>query len=330
MRNYNQNEVYSQQILNPLTYGVVSRPIAYTHDIFIDKELVQPLDWRLELDTIRNASPNDIVNLRINCPGGSDMVMGAFVKAIAECQGHVVGHIEHTCASAATIIFLACHEFIVSDDAEFMVHTSSLGYGGKQNNFNEYAIFVNKSNERLMRKYYEGFLSQEEIDLTLKGADLWMNSEEVIERLQNKIEKETEDEPEPLTREVAENLPKEELINAMFGEEENNEIAEGTVSALEEGEQEDKVVWGDNKVTLYFPDEDYPKHFVSFEVEKNKMYAECDLDELDVTVMEEWFYDIEDLRNYCEYRSIKHKPSNTYKQLAKKIIEEIKSKVPQQ
>lgn len=328
MRNYNQNEVYSQQILNPLTYGVVSRPIAYTHDIFIDKELVQPLDWRLELDTIRNASPNDIVNLRINCPGGSDMVMGAFVKAIAECQGHVVGHIEHTCASAATIIFLACHEFIVSDDAEFMVHTSSLGYGGKQNNFNEYAIFVNKSNERLMRKYYEGFLSQEEIDLTLKGADLWMNSEEVIERLQNKIEKETEDEPEPLTREVAENLPKEELINMLFGEEENNEIAEGTVSALEEGEQEDKVVWGDNKVTLYFPDEDYPKHFVSFEVKKNKMYAECDLDELDVTVMEEWFYDIEDLRNYCKYMSIKHKPSNTYKQLAKKIIEEIKSKVP--
>ena len=139
-----------------------------------------------------------------------------------------------------------------------------------------------------------------------------------------------EEESEPLTREVAENLSKEELINAMFGEEENNEIAEGTVSAPEEGEPEDKVVWGDNKVTLYFPDEDYPEYFVSFEVEKNKMYAECDIGELDVTVMEEWFYDIEDLRNYCEYMSIKHKPSNTYKQLAKKIIEEIKAKVPQQ
>lgn len=138
-----------------------------------------------------------------------------------------------------------------------------------------------------------------------------------------------EEEPEPLTREVAENLSKEELIEMMFGEEENNEIAEGTVSAPEEGEPEDKVVWGDNKVTLYFPDEDYPEYFVSFEVEKNKMYAECDIDELDVTVMEEWFSDIEDLRNYCEYMSIKHKPSNTYKQLAKKIIEEIKSKVPQ-
>lgn len=139
-----------------------------------------------------------------------------------------------------------------------------------------------------------------------------------------------EEEPQPLTREVAENLSKDELIKLMFGEEENNEIAEVTVAAPEEGEQEDKVVWGDNKVTLYFPDENYPEYFVSFEVEKNKMYAECDLNELDATVMEEWFYDIEDLRNYCEYMSIKHKPSNTYKQLAKKIIEEIKSKVPQQ
>lgn len=153
-----------------------------------------------------------------------------------------------------------------------------------------------------------------------------------------------EDEPEPLTREVAENLSKDELLDMMFGEEEEKETAseDSMVRDIyaeltegfeafnsERGEVEDKVVWGDNKVTLYFPDEDYPKYFVSFEVKKNKMYAECDLDELDVTVMEEWFYDIEDLRNYCEYMNIKHKPSNTYKQLAKKIIEEIKSKVLQ-
>lgn len=336
MKKYGQEEYgYYQQPMNPLTYGVVSRPIAYTHDIFIDKELVQPLDWRLELDTIRNASPNDIVNIRINCPGGSDRVMGAFVKSIAECQGRVVGHIEHTCASAATVIFLACHEFVVSDDAEFMVHTSSLGYGGKQNNFNEYAIFVNKSNERLMQKYYKGFLTQEEIDLTLKGADLWMDSEEVIQRLQNKIEIEDQEEPQELTREVAQNLSKGELINIMFGEQENNEVAEDENAVIaetvsDEGQQKDKVVWGDHRVTLYFPDEDYPKHFVSFEVDKNKMYAECDLDELDITTMKEWFYDVEELREYCKHMIIEYKPSNTYKQLAKKIIEEIKSKIVQQ
>lgn len=325
MRNYNQNEVYSQQILNPLTYGVVSRPIAYTHDIFIDKELVQPLDWRLELDTIRNASPNDIVNLRINCPGGSDMVMGAFVKAIAECQGHVVGHIEHTCASAATIIFLACHEFIVSDDAEFMVHTSSLGYGGKQNNFNEYAIFVNKSNERLMRKYYEGFLSQEEIDLTLKGADLWMNSEEVIERLQNKIEKETEDEPEPLTREVAENLSKEELINMMFGEEEGA-LLETTEDAIAEGDED----------IILKPIHTWTEYIVLWEhVETKEMLFEIYGIEYNVGT-NGWIsgfvpnvLEIGEARDACEDMNIEFSKSNTKQQLCNKIRDEVKSKIPQ-
>lgn len=325
MRNYNQNEVYSQQILNPLTYGVVSRPIAYTHDIFIDKELVQPLDWRLELDTIRNASPNDIVNLRINCPGGSDMVMGAFVKAIAECQGHVVGHIEHTCASAATIIFLACHEFIVSDDAEFMVHTSSLGYGGKQNNFNEYAIFVNKSNERLMRKYYEGFLSQEEIDLTLKGADLWMNSEEVIERLQNKIEKETEDEPEPLTREVAENLSKEELINMMFGgeqEEVDDLVIKETNTNSGNGYDENFDLiysWNDN-IGLW-KGEDTQEYL--FEVGG----IEYSLGAYTFTEYSKNDMDIEEVRSICADMQIEYVKSNTQQQLMQKIFKEVKSKI---
>lgn len=326
MKNYNQNEAYSQQILNPLTYGVVSRPIAYTHDIFIDKELVQPLDWRLELDTIRNASPNDIVNLRINCPGGSDMVMGAFVKAIAECQGHVVGHIEHTCASAATIIFLACHEFIVSDDAEFMVHTSSLGYGGKQNNFNEYAIFVNKSNERLMRKYYEGFLSQEEIDLTLKGADLWMNSEEVIERLQNKIEKETEDEPEPLTREVAENLSKEELIEMMFGEEEESttEVV-ATKEDFGNGDNDDD----DNLTHIY----SWTDAVVLWQERDTQEYL-FDVDGVEYTVGAYTFteynkndMEIDEVRSICTDMQIDYVKSNTQQQLIQKIFKEVKSKI---
>ena len=112
--------------------------------------------------------------------------MGAFVKAIAETQAHVVGHIEHMCCSAATIIFLACHSYVVSDDCEFMVHTASLGYGGKQNNFYEFSTFNNKANERLMKKYYKDFLTEDEISQALKGADFWFDSEEVIKRLENR------------------------------------------------------------------------------------------------------------------------------------------------
>ena len=159
------------------TGGVISRPIAFEHTIYIDEELVSPSEWRQELETIRTAQAGDTVHVRLNTVGGSDVVMGAFVKAIAETQAHVVGHIEHMCCSAGTIIFLACHSYVVSDDCEFMIHTASLGYGGKQNNFYEFSTFNNKANERLMRKYYKDFLTEEEINQALKGADFWFDSE---------------------------------------------------------------------------------------------------------------------------------------------------------
>ena len=168
------------------TGGVISRPATFEHTIYIDEELVSPSEWRQELETIRSAQEGDYVHLRINSAGGSDVVMGAFVKAIAETQAHVVGHIEHMCCSAATIIFLACHSYVVSDDCEFMVHTASLGYGGKQNNFYEFSTFNNKANERLMKKYYKDFLTEDEISQALKGADFWFDSEEVIQRLETR------------------------------------------------------------------------------------------------------------------------------------------------
>ena len=168
------------------TGGVISRPVAFEHTIYIDEELVSPSEWRQELETIRTAQAGDTVHVRLNTVGGSDVVMGAFVKAIAETQAHVVGHIEHMCCSAGTIIFLACHSYVVSDDCEFMIHTASLGYGGKQNNFYEFSTFNNKANERLMRKYYKDFLTEEEINQALKGADFWFDSEEVIKRLENR------------------------------------------------------------------------------------------------------------------------------------------------
>ena len=168
------------------TGGIISRPSTFEHTIYIDEELVSPSEWRQELETIRCAQEGDYIHLRINSAGGSDVVMGAFVKAIAETQAHVVGHIEHMCCSAATIIFLACHSYVVSDDCEFMVHTASLGYGGKQNNFYEFSTFNNKANERLMKKYYKDFLTEDEISQALKGADFWFDSEEVIQRLETR------------------------------------------------------------------------------------------------------------------------------------------------
>jgi ATP-dependent protease ClpP protease subunit len=222
---HNQTDIMFPSV-SPYTSGVISRPVVFEHTVYIDEELVNPSDWRHELETIRTAAPDDIVVLRINCNGGSDSVMGAFVKAIAESQAHIIGSIEHTCASAATIIWLACDEYILSDDAEFMAHTASLGYGGKQNNFHEYALFLNESNKRLIKKYYEAFFSEEEIDSILKGSDIWLGADEIIQRLEKRSEyfkakseqKQTE-EQEAIFAELEAGMPSEEELKEMSKQE---------------------------------------------------------------------------------------------------------------
>lgn len=222
---YNQTDMVYPTV-TPYSSGIISRPIVYEHTVYIDEELVAPSDWRHELETIRNAAPEDIVIIRINSGGGSDSVMGAFVKAIAESKAHVIGSIEHTCASAATIIWLACDEYILSADAEFMMHTAQLGYGGKQNNFHEYAVFLNEANKRLIEKYYEAFLSPEEIENILKGSDIWLGADEIIQRLEKRSEyfkakseqKQTE-EQEAIFAELEAGMPSEDELKEMSKQE---------------------------------------------------------------------------------------------------------------
>jgi len=135
------------------------------------------------------------------------------------------------CCSAATIIFLACDEFVVSDDCEFMIHTAGVGYSGKQNNFHEYALFVNKGNERLMKKYYNGFLSESEIEQALKGTDFWFDADEVVERLSARAKKFDEDSG-TMTYEKALGMSKEEII-AYIWPDEASEVTDKNVDGGE-------------------------------------------------------------------------------------------------
>lgn len=321
-----QKQYEVAQGYQPQFSSVISQPIAFMHDIYVDVDLVEPSDWRYELSTIRNAGPDDIVHLRINCQGGSDLVMGAFVKAITESQARIVGHLDHLCASAATIIFLACHEYVISDDAEFMVHTASLGYGGKQNNFNEYAMFINKTNERLIRKYYKNFLTEEEIKDVLKGTDLWMDAEEVISRLQKRASLEQEQDDNAFTREKALAMSHEELVDMIFPEcdcEEcrlERELNKETVDV-----EKAEVVSEDVKTEdLYVEIGDY----VLYNKEDEWVCFDCDVDcvefQLDKLSIETLKYSIfntvEKLRKICDDLEIMYTKNNNFNQLATKII----------
>ena len=139
-----------------------------------------------------------------------------------------------------------------------------------------------------------------------------------------------EEETEPLTREVAENLSKEELIELMFGEEEESatEVVatkEDFVSAKDFGAVGDN----DNLTHIY----SWTDTIVLWQERYTQEYL-FDVDGIEYTVGSYTFneynkndMEIDEVRSICTDMQIDYVKSNTQQQLIQKIFKEVKSKI---
>ena len=158
------------------------------YEYYLVDDIGEASDYIELCDVLRSASPNDEVIIRINSGGGSLATANMIVNAIRESQAHVHGFIESTCASAATLIYLACHSYSLSEDADMMVHTSSSMYGGKEHEQHSYVTFSRKKIHKMVRDRYAGFLTEKEIENVLNGQDYYFDSEDIAERLETYTE----------------------------------------------------------------------------------------------------------------------------------------------
>lgn len=147
-----------------------------------------------------------------------------------------------------------------------------------------------------------GASAEEAVKIAMK-RDVYSGGETTVVQL--------EDEPEPLTREIAENLSKDELINMMFGEEGGTEDLEDTslvycwtdgIALLKEGDE-------------YVLDCDGVEYTVG-------AYTFTEYNKNDL--------EIDEVRSICADMQIEYVKSNTQQQLIQKIFKEVKSKIQQQ
>jgi ATP-dependent protease ClpP protease subunit len=153
------------------------------YEYYLVDDIGEASDYIQLCDVLRSASPNDEILIRINSGGGSLATANMIVNAIRESQAHVHGFIESTCASAATLIYLACHSYSLSEDADMMIHTSSSLYGGKEHEQHSYVTFSRKKIHKMVRDRYAGFLTEKEIENVLNGQDYYFDAEQIADRL---------------------------------------------------------------------------------------------------------------------------------------------------
>jgi ATP-dependent protease ClpP protease subunit len=168
---------------NLATFG---EPIGFRYTVNLDRDITDPDDFREEILVIRNSTENDIVHILISSGGGQVETMKTILSAIAQTKAHVITEITGDIASAATFIFLAGDEYLVSDDAYMMCHSVSFGSVGKSNDVKRHVDFTHDMGRRLVYKYYEGFFTKEEMEDLLRGEEFWIGAEEIMERLSNR------------------------------------------------------------------------------------------------------------------------------------------------
>jgi len=165
------------------------RPAGYTHEFYLTGTITSAEDYIEWFDTIRHAGENDLVKIYINSEGGNLFTAVQFMRVLTDCHADVWISVEGACMSAATMIMLCGDAYEISPHSMFMFHNYSGGTVGKGGEMYDNIVYERKWSERLLREVYKDFLTEEEIESILNNKDLWMEGDEILDRLREKVKK---------------------------------------------------------------------------------------------------------------------------------------------
>jgi len=170
----------------------VVQPVAVQHDFYLDFVIESPEQFYDFFTTVNTASSEDVIYLHINSPGGSADAMVQIIGAIRAARCPIIAIAEGQVASAAAMIFFACHGFSVNDFATFLIHNGMGGQVGKPNDNLAAAGNHHGRVKKIFKDILGPFFTKKEIKQILNGREYYLDSEEVVERLE-KAQEEMED-----------------------------------------------------------------------------------------------------------------------------------------
>lgn len=186
----NENDVFfvqeEKEDLNKIkTYKQVI-PITI-HHFYISSDIGEVNQYLDLIHTLKTAEQHDTIMIYLNTPGGSLTTTINILSAMKQSQATIITCMEGQVASAGSMIFLQGHKYLVNPNCSFMIHNYRGGILGKGQEIAAEAKFQETYIKSLYNDIYHGFLTEYEIDNVIEGKDIWLTSDEVIERLQNKL-----------------------------------------------------------------------------------------------------------------------------------------------
>lgn len=163
------------------------------YHVYISEDIEDPIEYVDLLTALRRADVNDTFYIYLNTPGGRLDTGLQLINAMHSSRARVVTVLDPQAYSMGALLFLSGKELIVPENSMLMFHNYSGGTRGKGNEQLAEVQAASRSFEKVMKKICQPFLSADEIRNILNGQDLWLDSDDILARLDRmRITAETE------------------------------------------------------------------------------------------------------------------------------------------
>ena len=137
-------------------------------------------------DVLMTATEEDNITIYFATPGGMQDTAIAIINMMSMCQAPIHGVLLSDASSAGSLLFLECDTHEVGRFVTMLCHQVSYGIGGSQHEIKSHVEHYGKIDDSLTKEIYEGFLTEDEIDAVLRGHQMYLGTEEIMERLVNR------------------------------------------------------------------------------------------------------------------------------------------------
>lgn len=162
---------------------LVNQRVHNDYVVRIARDITEIDDFSDELQLLMFATEDDTIRFEVTTRGGELDTAHILVRAMRATKARTKAYIGPTCASAGTVIALACDEWEIDEMSSFMIHAGSYGAIGKQQEVRSKVEHNDKILDRFVRNTYTGFLTEDEMDRVIDGKDYYFDGDELAERL---------------------------------------------------------------------------------------------------------------------------------------------------
>lgn len=121
-----------------------------------------------------------VINLRVNCPGGSVFAARSIEQALREHPARVVAHIDGYAASAGSFIVMAADEIVMAPGALMMIHNGWTFAMGDAVELRATADLLEKVDGTLVQTYAARSGADPKVIADWMAAETWFTAEEAV------------------------------------------------------------------------------------------------------------------------------------------------------